>query len=735
MMQDFYLFINWAVAIALLSLGIVALLKDRILALNRVFALFTVTIGVWIIASYISNDVKNSPRVSVIGNYFVFLFSYISGYLLAWFAINLAGDIKAGRRLKKFTVPLLLVGITTCTPLVVAGAKRQGSVYAVQFGPLVVLYFLGLVSLLIAGMVVLHKNIKLAKGDQKVHLVLLYRSMAVALPILLITEFILPAITGWFGLTNVGILAMAIPVLGLYYGVVRFKLFNLRLIVVRSLAYVITLAVLSAFYGLISYYATTFIPRFHDSLPGDLMNIVLIIVVAVTYAPLRKAFNKLTNRFFYQDAYEPQAFFDELNKILVSTIDLKELLPRTSQLIGNTLKSTFCIIGIKEGKSSGYRMREAPRSAFIMQEQEITAALHAASRLQMSVVVTDYLAREYEDLKKTLVKNNVEVLVRLTQDYHQSNESLGYIILGPKKSGNSYNRQDIRILDTSANELVVASQNALRFEEIQQFNITLQQRIDEATRKLRNTNDKLRTLDQTKDDFISMASHQLRTPLTSVKGYVSMVLDGDAGPINPMQRKLLDQSFTSAQRMVYLIADLLNISRLKTGKFVIEPSPTNLAQITKDEISQLVETAKGRGLELTYDKPHDFPTYMLDTVKIRQVIMNFVDNAIYYTPSGGHIHVELRDKPKSIELRVIDDGIGVPKIVQHHLFTKFYRAPNALKARPDGTGLGLFMAKKVIVAQGGALVFESTEGKGSVFGFSFAKSHLAVPPAKLAKLL
>ena len=117
---------------------------------------------------------------------------------------------------------------------------------------------------------------------------------------------------------------------------------------------------------------------------------------------------------------------------------------------------------------------------------------------------------------------------------------------------------------------------------------------------------------------------------------------------------------------------------------------------------------------------------MLDDVKTRQVIMNFADNAIYYTPAGGHIEVKVEETPNSIELRVIDDGLGVPKADHAHLFTKFYRAGNARKARPDGTGLGLFMAKKVIVAQGGSLIFESEEGKGSTFGFRFAKSKVAV---------
>jgi signal transduction histidine kinase len=180
--------------------------------------------------------------------------------------------------------------------------------------------------------------------------------------------------------------------------------------------------------------------------------------------------------------------------------------------------------------------------------------------------------------------------------------------------------------------------------------------------------------------------------------------------------------------MVYLISDLLNVSRLRTGKFIIEPVRSNLANVIKGEIEQLTETAKGRNLELTYNKPEHFPTYMLDETKLRQVIMNFIDNAIYYTPSGGKISVNLVEKPQTIEFTVVDNGMGVPKQDQPHLFTKFFRAHNAKRARPDGTGLGLFMAKKVIIAQGGAIIFRSQEGKGSTFGFTFAKEKLQAAP-------
>jgi signal transduction histidine kinase len=274
------------------------------------------------------------------------------------------------------------------------------------------------------------------------------------------------------------------------------------------------------------------------------------------------------------------------------------------------------------------------------------------------------------------------------------------------------------LLERLSESVGIAIDNRLLFEENRRVLLQLQR-----------SNVKLKALDETKDDFISMASHQLRTPLTSVKGYLSMVLEGDAGKINDTERKMLGQAYISSQRMVYLIADLLNVSRLKTGKFIIDAAPTDLSKIIDEEIDQLVEAAAARSLTLIYEPPKHFPVLMLDETKIRQVIMNFIDNAIYYTPDGGKIRIELHDTGPMVELRVVDNGIGVPKTEQHHLFTKFYRAGNARKARPDGTGLGLFMAKKVITAQGGALLFDSKEGKGSTFGFTFSKSKLAAPIA------
>lgn len=519
----------------------------------------------------------------------------------------------------------------------------------------------------------------------------------------------------WIGPLFTGAFIAAIA-----YSIVRHKMFDIKLVLARSLSYITSIALLSAIYGFLVFGVAGLLFRLHLNVQTQLYLSITTGMVGLSFSRLRKVFDKLTNRLFYRDAYEPQELFDNLNKILVSTVDLDRLLKKTTSLLAESLKAEYCVVGLKEGDSQNNRIVGTQSVNF--SAEDITTTRRVTPLMRKSVIATDYLEVDNSVLKSVLERNNISVLVRLSSNIKKTEEGLGYLVLGPKKSGNPYSNQDFRVLDTLAKELIIAIQNALRFEEIENFATTLQTRVDGATRKLRRTNEKLKDLDETKDDFISMASHQLRTPLTSIKGYISMVMEGDAGKITPMQHEMLGQAFFSSQRMVYLIADLLNISRLKTGKFVIEPTKTNLANMVQQELEQLEETAASRSLTLQYDKPDDFPDLMLDETKTRQVIMNFVDNAIYYTPAGGHITVRLLDNPHTIELRVEDTGIGVPKSEQHHLFTKFYRAGNARKARPDGTGLGLFMAKKVIAAQNGAVIFESQEGKGSTFGFSMGKS-------------
>jgi signal transduction histidine kinase len=173
--------------------------------------------------------------------------------------------------------------------------------------------------------------------------------------------------------------------------------------------------------------------------------------------------------------------------------------------------------------------------------------------------------------------------------------------------------------------------------------------------------------------------------------------------------------------MVRLISDFLNVSRVQTGKFMIDKKDVDLAMVVKQEVNQLKVNASARGLTLETTVPDSPILVQADEGKIRQVLMNFIDNAIYYSPEKTTITVALVEKASDIEITVKDQGIGVPLDEQTKLFEKFFRASNARMQRPDGTGVGLYLAKQVVDGHGGKIIFASTPGQGSTFGFSVPK--------------
>lgn len=711
--------------VGLISIGIFVLLNGRNIR-NKVFALFNFLIAIWL-AGLLSANLSHSVDVSLWFFRSALLFSSLGILMFYYFALLFPYSTRT--TLKKqiiYSIPLLVVSFISLTPFVVSTVKVSNFITEPQnVGFLYVFSDIVSTAYILIAAAILFFKLKKSDAKQKKQVKFVLIGLLIAVAVNVFTGYILTLLkinTDYINFGGFSLLAFSLFVA---YAMIRHGFLDIRLIVARTMGYIFSLSTIATIYSVILF---GILSRFLDLKAGSSIDqyvyVILAVFLSFTFPPIKSFFDKLSNRLFYRDAYDSQAFLDSFNKILVSTYVLNPLLKKSAEIIEANLKPTYCVFMVHETKSIEGHIVGTERHPTLT--NEINKLLYEAmSSVKGKVIFVDSMDEKHIAYQKLLQSNNISVVAQLA--VHDNDNGIGYLVMGPKKSGNFYNSQDMGLVEIINNELVIAVQNALHTEEIENFNLTLQERVDEATRKLRRANDKLKALDESKDDFISMASHQLRTPLTSIKGYISMVLEGDAGKVSPMQHEMLGQAFFSSQRMVYLISDLLNVSRLKTGKFVIERSKVNLATMVAQELDQLKETAAARQLTLTHDSPKDFPDLMLDETKTRQVIMNFVDNAIYYTPAGGHINVKLIDNPNNVELRVEDDGIGVSVSDQHHLFTKFYRAGNARKARPDGTGLGLFMAKKVIIAEEGSLIFDSKEGKGSTFGFVFYKSKAGVP--------
>ncbi|MDN5274923.1 MAG: putative Histidine kinase [Candidatus Saccharibacteria bacterium] len=507
------------------------------------------------------------------------------------------------------------------------------------------------------------------------------------------------------------------------YGMIRYQLFDIRLIVARFIAYLLLLLFASSLYGFTAVAASFLVVGTTPNFAQIATSTVVVGILILFVQPLHQFFNRITRAIFYQDDYDTKNVLDKLASVLVRSTNTDKLAHSSLSILMEVLKPEYVSLWLLDGTNNEkQRFITLGKGMPDFDELSSTKLLHTVS----DIVVLDADEGQSDTIYKKMQAMNISIIARL--ETHDA--VMGYCFFGYKTSGSAYSKRDIDLLRITRDELVVAIQNALRFEQIQDFNNTLQQRIEEATKELRASNTQLQRLDEAKDEFVSMASHQLRTPLTSVKGYISMVLEGDAGRITATQRKLLSEAFTSSERMVHLIGDFLNVSRLQTGKFMLEQRQIDLSKITAQEIDSLQTTAQAHGLKLDFHSPSYFPLLYIDEGKIRQVLMNFIDNAIYYSEEGTTITVKLSIEAGYAVLQVYDTGIGVPKAEQAHLFTKFFRATNARKQRPDGTGVGLFLAKKVVLAHGGTMLFESVEDQGSTFGFRLPIKKLSAVPTK-----
>lgn len=597
-----------------------------------------------------------------------------------------------------------IVALMSSTFLVVESVTIQNGYANVNPGGSYIIYFAYIVLAVASALSLLFYRLRVETGANSERVKYILLGTAITALVGGSTNLILPAITGSNPLAIYGSFSAFAFISMVAYAIVRHKLFSIRLATARAAAYLLSGISLGLFFGIIIFgMSGTFFEEQDIPVSQRLFYAVSAVLVGFMFPAIKRFFDRLTSSVLLRDLYNPEAVLKNVTSIITKSKTSRSLLKSVAHEIKTQLRLNIVEYG-------AYSQDDTRVVSYTNQgQQRSTNAIEKLIASRSGVLVT-LTQDDYE----TIGRDDIGVILTLKtkQGLH------GYLAVGHKQNGTAFTENDKSLLESVANEVAIATENYIRFEAIEKFNETLQRNVNDATRELRDSNKKLRELDETKDEFISMASHQLRTPLTSVKGYISMLLDGDMGELQPAQRQVLEEAYSSSQRMVYLIGDFLNLSRLKTGKFVIERAPVSLPQIIEQEINQLREAAKIKNITLVYDTPDNFPVLMLDETKIRQVMMNFIDNAIYYSkPEGGNVEISLIKHTHHITFKVVDDGIGVPAEERKKLFTKFYRAENARRARPDGTGVGLFMAKKVIVALGGAILFESKEDHGSTFGF------------------
>ncbi len=232
-------------------------------------------------------------------------------------------------------------------------------------------------------------------------------------------------------------------------------------------------------------------------------------------------------------------------------------------------------------------------------------------------------------------------------------------------------------------------------------------------------------VDRAKTEFVSLASHQLRTPLTMVNWYIERLLQGKTGPLTALQRQYLEEIAQGGKRMAALVQSLLNVSRIELGTFVLQPEPTDITRVVQNALGELAPLIQQRDVTVEQNFGRDLPLITTDPDVLHIVLENLINNAAKYTPAGGKIAIRVtleRQKKAgslpaatSVLICIADTGLGIPRRQQKKIFNKLFRADNVKGLDTDGTGLGLYIVKSMLAYAGGKIWFSSTEGKGTAF--------------------
>jgi signal transduction histidine kinase len=235
---------------------------------------------------------------------------------------------------------------------------------------------------------------------------------------------------------------------------------------------------------------------------------------------------------------------------------------------------------------------------------------------------------------------------------------------------------------------------------------------------------KEKEVDKAKTEFVSLASHQLRTPLSSINWYSEMLLSGDAGELNKDQKEFINEIYTGNQRMVSLVNALLNVSRLELGTFAVDPTELDIKKEAHTIVEEIKLIASKKEIEISTNYQEELPTVMTDKNLLGIVITNLLSNAVKYTPDKGSVKLDVTHDDKWISIKVSDTGIGIPEEQQENIFSKLFRADNAKQSDSEGTGLGLYIIKSIADHAGGEISFESKKDKGSTFEFKLPLSGM-----------
>ena len=299
----------------------------------------------------------------------------------------------------------------------------------------------------------------------------------------------------------------------------------------------------------------------------------------------------------------------------------------------------------------------------------------------------------------------------------------GFIFVGTQNVETPITKGDQEFISILANQIGQTLDNARLFEKTYKSQQELEIKVEERTHQLTQALEEVKKISKRKSDFISSVSHEIRTPLTSIKGYAAILLTNKLGALPEEIRSRLEKINRHSDELVHMVNDLLDISRIESGKVEIRKETLSLKTISDKVADLFSEQLKTKNISFSSNIPDDCQEILADRGQIDRVFINLVGNALKFTPQNGKISINANCANKTIQIDVKDTGFGIPQDAQESIFEEFFRVENTINQEVKGTGLGLTLVKHIIDAHQGRIWVKSKVGEGSTFSFTLKASE------------
>lgn len=728
MVNVIYSNIGYVVVVTLsIVLAIVLVARGKTVQ-TKLFSAISLLSATWIAFNFLADNSRTYESALLWSRVAILPTLYI-GPLFATFAYVFPGEEQ------RFSIRKLIVLLCTTVPFLffIPTAANVQSVEilenGINYSPgwlyIVFGIYLG-VFLLYSFILLIKKYIEL-RGVLKSQVAFLGIGMAASFLTAILATLVLPLL-GYTELSFIGPISPIFFTMATTYSLLRHRLFGMKFVLGRTLFILLVSLIPYAWFFAVYFFQTELWGSVYSI--GSLISGFLISIAFVYF--LLFARNKISN--FIESkiinvGFNPQKMIEEVGEKLGGTLDLLKVagvivdaLKKTynsdvSSLVLISLDARSIILNKPELNNidSGKLLSFCAKLSKILSDPD-TAEPIILEEVILAGSAYRYFGSKYLNEVVDFMKNNS---INTIFPLNRKTQAIGYVFLGSKSDNSLYNSQDLDFVRAIVLSASVAIGRALLYEEVQQFGAKLQKEVDIATKKLKVQNEQLKELDKMKDDLISIAGHELRTPATVAKGNLYLLKKKFN---SPDRRKYLERATDAIEREAELVTILLEASRIGKDTLELIVEPLQLEQLAKEAVEDHKSSAEKKGLKLTFIAPKAPLSQIYgDKTRIREIADNLITNAVKYTEKGS-IEVWTEEKNQQVWVHVKDTGVGIPENEIPNLFQKFYRVKNYTSGtkhllRPGGTGLGLYVSKNLAKRHGGDVTVESEIDVGSTFSF------------------